>query len=490
MRKERQRSLRNLLFIHEIAFLILVAVTGLLSGLSIYYWRQTSGESVRIINLVYLTEQIRSELFRQIQEAIRAKVLEEREALQLYAEYSRRIDNDFNQLRRSSAARDEDDAIQALQLSYREIQKDMNKVFGDPYDISYVVRLRILDPRFAEHMVGRFEDRYNSFKSLLTGKREAIDQTRKQWTRYAPVVIPVVMVLALFLVFMTSRIVRTGFVRPMATVKEGAAVISRGHLDHRIPESGVIEVAEIAQSINRMAADLAASNSALVEAEKQAALGTLVPVVAHNIRNPLASIRATVQVLEHVDSPEDLRECREAILETIDRLGRWVSALVSYLHPLQPNLRMTKASELCSAALDLLKAKLDEKAIRVGRENWQFDQELEVDPDLMEQAITGLLTNAVEASPRGGEVVFAFARENGRFIIRLSDQGPGLPFEPNPRDLEPGPSTKRFGTGLGIPVAFKICQSHGWDLRFRVRSGQGTDAMISAPATHGREARS
>ena len=481
--------MRNLLFVHEIAFLILVAVTGLLSGLSIYYWRQTSGEAVRINNLLYLTEQVRGELFRQIQEVIRAKVLEERQALQLYTEYSRRIDKDFNQLRRSSAGRDEDDAIQALQLSYREMQKDMNTIFGDPYDINYVVRLRILDPRFAEHMVGRFENRYSGFKSLLEDKRAQLDETQREWTRFAPVVIPVLGILALLLVFMTSRIVRTGFVVPMATVKGGAAIISSGRLEHRIPVSGVVEVAEIAQSINRMAADLAASRNALVETGKQAALGALVPVVAHNIRNPLASIRATAQVLDHLDSPEELRECRKAIIDTIDRLGRWVSALVSYLHPLQPNLRMTRVSELCRAALDLLKVKLDEKSIRMRREHWDLDQELAVDPDLMEQAITGLLANAVDASPVGAEIMIGFGREDGRFTLRLSDNGPGLPFEPNPRDLEPGPSTKRFGTGLGIPVAFKICQSHGWDLQFKVRPGKGTDVIISAPAAREEAAR-
>lgn len=485
MTTDHPRSLRNLLFVHEIALLILVAVTGLLSGLSIYYWRQTAGEAVRINNLLYLTEQVRSELFRQIQEVIRAKVLEEPQALQLYVEYSRRIDQDFNQLRRSSAARDEDDAIQALQLSYREIQKDMNKIFGDPYDINYVVRLHILDPRFAEHMVGRFEDRYSSFKSLLEDKGAKLDQTQRQWTRFAPVVIPVFVILALLLVFITSRIVRTGFVEPMATVKEGAAIISSGRLEHHIPVSGVVEVAEIAQSINRMAADLTASRNALVETGKQAALGALVPVVAHNIRNPLASIRATAQLLEHLDNPDELRESRQAIIDTIDRLGRWVSALVSYLHPLQPNLRMTRASELSRAALVLLKAKLEEKSIRVRHEHWELDQVLAVDPDLMEQAITGLLANAVDASPAGAEIVIGFGREPGRFILRLSDNGPGLPFEPSPRDLEPGPSTKRFGTGLGIPVAYKICQSHGWDLQFNVRPGRGTDVIISAPA--GRE---
>ena len=65
--------------------------------------------------------------------------------------------------------------------------------------------------------------------------------------------------------------------------------------------------------------------------------------------------------------------------------------------------------------------------------------------------------------------------------IHILDSGPGLPFEPKPSNFEPGPSTKRFGTGLGIPIAFKICQKHGWNLRFNVIEERGTEVIIAAP---------
>jgi signal transduction histidine kinase len=471
---------------HEIAFLFLVAVTGIVSGLSTWFWQQSSAESVRINNLIYLAEQIRGELFLQLQEVIRARLLEDMQALEVYAEYSREIDRDFNQLRQNAAAREEDLAIQAMQQSYREIQKDMNKIFGDPYSINYVVRIRILDPKFAEQMVDRFEDSYTDFKNLLGEKHERLDQTLRRWTYLAPVLIPASFLAALAIVLFTSRVIRREFVLPMATVKEGAGVISRGRLDHRIPEQGVNEVVEIAQSINRMAQDLAASRDALVQSEKQAALGALVPVVAHNIRNPLASIRATAQVLDDIRDPEELRESREAIIETIDRLGRWVNALVSYLHPLKPALRPVTAPALLEAALGVMRPRLQEKHISVQREGWDQDAEIAADPDLMEQALTGLLANAIEASPVDGVISVAVGRGAERLIIRISDSGAGIPFIPAPGDLEPGPSTKQFGTGLGIPVAYKICKSHGWDIDFKAGPAGGTEVTISAPlAAHG-----
>lgn len=478
---KRPKSLRNLLIIHEIAFLLLVAVTGLLGGLSAYFWQQYSAESVRINKLMIGTEQIRSDLFRQIQEAIRARLLEDVQALELYGEYSRAIDQQFNTLRQNANSEDEDKAIQELHVSYREMQKDMNKIFTDPYMVSRSVRMNILDPRFAQSMVGKFEGEYLAMKSVLQGEHAALDLLLQRWTNYAPVIIPIPLVLAVLLVMYARHILSRQFIRPMSEVMGGAQVISRGRLDHKIPAEGVEEVSQLAHTINRMADELEASRFALVESEKQAALGALVPMVAHNIRNPLASIRATAQVLDDVTDKQELHESRQAILDTIDRLGRWVNALVSYLHPLKPNYRLVHASRMIDAALSLLKPKLEEKQMRVDKLDWDNDLRLNADPDLMEQALYALLANAVDASPPQSAIIIKLRQRETNLEIHIQDNGTGLPFDPKPNNLAPGPSTKRFGTGLGIPIAFKICQQHGWKLVFDVKKDEGTTAIITAP---------
>ncbi|MEE9552474.1 MAG: HAMP domain-containing sensor histidine kinase, partial [Gammaproteobacteria bacterium] len=233
--------------------------------------------------------------------------------------------------------------------------------------------------------------------------------------------------------------------------------------------------------INGMARDLETSRHALVESEKQAALGALVPVIAHNIRNPLASIRATAQVLDDIEDPEELKEYRQAILDTIDRLGRWVNALVSYLHPLKPNYRLIHASAMINAALSLLKQKLAEKNINIEKHGWENDLRLNADPDLMEQAIYALLANAADASEDKSTLNVSLIKKDSNLEIHIQDNGSGMPFEPNPSKLAPGLSTKRFGTGLGIPIAFKICQQHSWNLEFKTVKGKGTNVIITAP---------
>ena len=275
----------------------------------------------------------------------------------------------------------------------------------------------------------------------------------------------------------------------MTQVVHGARVISGGQLDHKIPQDGVEEVSNLARAINTMAADLASSRDALVESEKQAALGALVPVVAHNIRNPLASIRAAVQVLDDGDNPGELREAKHAILMTTDRLGRWVNALVSYLHPLKPQPIRAHVGPLLNAALTLLEPKLQEKGIRVRKHGWGHDKEVLVDADLMEQALYGLLANAVDASPQGAEVTVRMENTHDKLNVCIRDAGPGMRFDPKPGNLAPGPSTKRFGTGLGIPIAFKICQAHGWTLDFHSHNSNGTEVVIAAPLAPTQEAR-
>ncbi len=477
----RPKSLKNLLFLHEVAILFLVAVTGLLGGLSAYFWQQNSAESVRINAMFYLTEQIRGELYAQIQEMIRARVLEDARAFEAYPEYSRSISERFNELRRRSRSREVDIAIQELNLSYREIQRDMNNIFDNPYVADQFARIQILNPAFAQQMVGKFESRYSAFKEVLTNQHKKLDETLAMWTKFAPFIIPIPLIIAFIIVIYTRQVMRKGFIKPIANVMRGAGEISQGKLDHHIEEEGVEEVSDLATAINKMAVELAENRKALIENERQAALGSLVPVVAHNIRNPLASIRATAQLLEHAENQEEINESKQAIIETIDRLGRWVSSLVSYLHPLKPNLVETKASDLVDAALGLLINKIIEKKIEVTKTGWEITQVLNVDPDLMEQALYTLLANAVDASPVSGKIKVSLMHSEDYVEIHILDSGPGLPFEPKPSNFEPGPSTKRFGTGLGIPIAFKICQKHGWNLTFNVIEDQGTEVVLAAP---------
>lgn len=481
MHPRRRRSLKTVVFIHEAALLCLVVLTGLMGGGAAYFWAHSSAESLRLHTLLSLSEQMRGELYAQIQEAFRVRVLEDPNALEIYTAHSRSIDRHFNALRQQSDTEQEALAIQGMQRAYRELQQDMNRIFHDPYSTGRPARVMILNPEMAEEMVGRFEDRHVRFKALLADARHELDKWLYNWSRLAPVLISLVVLFAILLVLLTRRTVRKEFISPMSAVIEGARTLSQGRLEHSIPDAGVAEISSLAGALNGMASDLQRSRDALVESERQAALGSLVPMVAHNIRNPLASMRATAQLIHVDDDPEELLESRNAIIATIDRLGRWVNALVSYLHPLQPKLRPIMASRLLQATLDMVSEKLRAKTMRVQRGGWECDRELKADPDLMEQALYALTQNAIDASPEGGTLGLHMALREGYLELHVIDNGAGLPFTPESGRLEPGPSTKRYGTGLGIPIAFRICKTHGWNIQFEDTEGGGTKVIIAAP---------
>lgn len=481
MPARRPPSLRRLLLTHEFAFLVLVLITGALATSWAVIWQQSSSESVRLNLLAHTAQEIRTLLFRQIQEVSMAGLREDPETRALNRRYSRTMRELFNELRRNSANRGEDYAVQNLQTAFSHLQADLRKSLDDPFELNRLVRAKLLDPAFQQRFVADFETAYESLNGLVDRQLDQQSVRLERWLEIAPYALTVPLLAGIVLLVFSRRSLTLGFVRPMRAIIAGTRRMSAGHLDEPLAEQGVEELRELARSINQMAADLESSRDALVEQQRRAALGALVPVVAHNVRNPLAAIRATAQLLDGDENPEDVRETRQAIIETVDRLGRWVTALVSYLHPLEPQTRSLPAAALLDATAALMATRLEALGVRLERGPWDAGAEIDADPELMEQALYGLVTNAVEASPRGATVTLSVERDAAAVRLQIADEAGGLPFRPEPSELTPGPSTKRFGTGLGIPIAFKICNAHGFRIEFDVQEGEGTRVIITAP---------
>ncbi len=473
-------SLRRLLLSHELAFLVLVLVTALLGGGWAYFWQKTSREAVRLNHMAHLSAEIRATLFRQIKDVALARLRNASNAEQVHDRYTDEIKQNFNALRRTSQSRAEDYAVQALQQAYGELHADMNAMFDDVYLLNRIVRIKLLDPIYEQALVGDFEAAFDSFRGLINQRLNAQQMAMGRWHKIAPWVMPVPLLIAVGILFLSWRSLRDGFVAPIQRIVSGANRISAGKFEERLDIEGASEVTELASGINQMAQDLVASRDALVEQERQAALGALVPVVAHNIRNPLASIRATAQLLQGTNDVTEIQESAGLIITTVDRLGRWVNSLVSYLHPLELQLSTVRVEVLWRTVLELMHPRLIERSIRVTN-TVPANVVVTVDQDLMEQALYGLLCNAVDVTPSGGQIGIAASVNEEEVVMTIEDGGPGMPFSPTPSNLNPGPTTKRFGTGLGIPFAFKVCKAHGGTLVFGAAQPCGTRVSISVP---------
>ena len=258
--------------------------------------------------------------FQQIQEVAAAGLRGEDNVRALHDEHQRAIQELFNELRRQSAARAEDYAVQAMQTAFSLLQARLREHAADSFELNRLMRAKLLDPEFERRFVADFEAAHVSFRGLVEQRLSAQARAIRQWTEIAPYALAGPVLIGFALLVFSRRSLTRDFVWPMRDIVAGIRRVSSGELQHAVPERGVAEMRELAQGINHMASELERSRDAMLDAERQAALGALVPVIAHNIRNPLAAIRANAQLLDGHESvrmprnprryPDDRRSAR------------------------------------------------------------------------------------------------------------------------------------------------------------------------------------
>ena len=144
--------------------------------------------------------------------------------------------------------------------------------------------------------------------------------------------------------------------------------------------------------------------------------------------------------------------------------------------------RAVSVHELFDRALLLAREGLDGKALRVQRDEPAALPAVRADGDLICQVLLGLLANAAEAAPSGGEVALAAAAADGAVEIAVADSGPGVPPELRARIFEPFFTTRPHGTGLGLAVARHIVEAHGGRIEVGERTGGGARFTLRLPA--------
>ncbi len=473
--------LKNLLLVHELIFLCLIVLAGSVGGYGIHLWRAASLESVRISQLAEEIQQTRGDLYRQMKELFDAQFLADPQAQDEYDAYTSRIAAHFDRLNTIAQGSDELAVISSMQQAYQQFVAETRGILESGAFPDNTTLEKKFNTDLELKIFRHYESVTSAAESLLADKQQRVLAKLKQADKNAGILLTIPAVLGIFLLLFSRTFLQRAIARPIAAVLRATQEISQGKLQQRVPETGAAELARLASAINQMADELMRSQDALLRSEKQAAQGALVPVLAHNIRNPLASIRATAQVADDPALDADTRESLTDIIHTVDRLERWTGALLAYLHPLKPQCESTTLQTLVNGAIAPLAVKLKEKQLSVTVSGCEHVN-LQVDIPLMEQAIYNLLLNAMDASPAGSSIAIYGDQQADNVTLEIRDSGPGMPFTPEFNSLSPGPSTKRFGTGLGIPFAFKICEAHGGRLSFTPRAGGGTVARVQVAA--------
>ena len=201
--------------------------------------------------------------------------------------------------------------------------------------------------------------------------------------------------------------------------------------------------------------------------QKLAAIGELAAGVAHEVRNPLSSIRGFARFLGHVleDRPED-REYADIMVKEVDRINTVVANLLSFARPVKPDPAPTDLTELIDHTLRLVQedARLRNVAIRVAIADSL--KKLDVDGSQLTQVMLNLVLNALQAVEPGGNIAIG-ARMVDADLLELSveDDGPGISHDKAQKIFDPFYTTREKGTGLGLAIVHVIVENHGGDIR-------------------------
>jgi signal transduction histidine kinase len=222
----------------------------------------------------------------------------------------------------------------------------------------------------------------------------------------------------------------------------------------------------------------------LEQAQSLAAIGKMVSVVAHEVRNPLQSIRMGVDVL-HAEIGEDASkaETMAGIDHAVNLLNSIITELLEYSKPVQLHYSARSAGALVDESLKVLAHKLQN--ITTTLELDDREREISVDSAKITAVLVNLISNAIEAMPNGGSLRIhsRFCEEKGRNVLKLSivDSGCGIAEKDLPTVQEPFMTTKIRGTGLGLPICRKIIEAHKGSMQIRSKLNEGAIVEITLP---------
>jgi signal transduction histidine kinase len=246
------------------------------------------------------------------------------------------------------------------------------------------------------------------------------------------------------------------------------------------------EIGMLAHSFNRMMDQLQSYEKRLVESEKMATAGRMAAGLAHEIRNPLTSIKMFVQVLHgRLHGQQDNQKMAASLLQEIERLERIIEQIVERARPGELNRRPGNINEQLAELLALAAPSLQAGNIRLDSRLSPALPELHYDPEKMKQVFWNLLINSREAMPKGGRIEISSAPVENGVEITFADTGMGIQDGNIDICFTSFYSTKPEGLGLGLSTSRKIVEKHGGGLFLANRAEGGAIATIHLPVEKG-----
>jgi PAS domain S-box-containing protein len=216
-----------------------------------------------------------------------------------------------------------------------------------------------------------------------------------------------------------------------------------------------------------------------------AAIGRLTSGVAHEVKNPINAIVVHLEVLRQKlnQIDPDTRRHMDVIGTEIKRLDRVVQTLVDFTRPVELHLADVDLRKVADEVVLLASPEAERHNVHIQRQTSPEPLPVRIDADLVKQAVLNIVINGVQAMPEGGNLYISIERDGDAARLTIRDEGPGIPAEIRDKIYNLYFTTKKGGSGIGLPMAYRVVQLHNGLLEFDSVEGQGATFTLRIPLT-------
>ena len=236
----------------------------------------------------------------------------------------------------------------------------------------------------------------------------------------------------------------------------------------------------------------------MYRADRLATLGQLAAGAAHEIRNPLTSIRSTIQYLQKTITDSTKKDLVVGLIQEVDRINDIIEGLLSFSKPSKPETELINLDSLLEQSLSLVATTAKKRKIEIDYQFNATEKQLEADPSQLKQVFLNIMMNALQAMDVGEnlKIMVESSRKDGqfsnesqsKFLITFQDSGEGIPKKNLEHVFDPFFTTKKDGTGLGLSISYGIIQQHGGEIEIYSSTeieDHGTKVIITLPISKG-----
>ncbi len=216
--------------------------------------------------------------------------------------------------------------------------------------------------------------------------------------------------------------------------------------------------------------------------ERLASLGRLAAGIAHELRNPLSSIKGFAAILGNkVKDDEKAKEIALVMQREVERLNRVISGLLEFARPPVLKKKRVLISDIVRHSVNLVEDEARTRGVEIRIKGESRDIYVNVDPDHFAQILLNLFLNALQSMENGGTLKVRIHEYSGKVAILVADTGHGIPPDQLSRIFDPYFTTKSTGVGLGLAIVHKLVEAHGGSIRVFSTPGSGTRFLIRIP---------